>query len=181
MITSKYTLVFYKFEIHKSNKMEELPIEILGEITAAIKGDFIAWTSVCKLLHSFNTIAERAKRSNHLLTLLKLFPNAIWHYPSVAKNPNLTWEFVEANPQINWYNWLSENPSISSDIVSTNLNKLWYYEFLSRNPSITWELVKANPNKHWDYVRLSKNPIITWEIVEANPHISWADNSCLKT
>ena len=65
--------------------MYKIPIEILGEITAFVKGDFIAWTCTCKTLQSFNTVSERAKRSNHLITLLKMFPDADWENNSCIR------------------------------------------------------------------------------------------------
>ena len=59
-----------------------------------------------------------------------------WDYDDLSYNPNLTWEFVQANP-----------------------TKPWYYSALSYNPNITWEIVQANQNKPWDYQALSRNPM----------------------
>ena len=94
--------------------MDTLPIEILDEITSVIKGDFIAWSSTCKTLNGFNTVTERAKHSNHLLTLIKMFPNKDWDYRYLGKNPNITWEIVVGNSQIKWcYYYLTRNPNIT--------------------------------------------------------------------
>ena len=109
--------------------MNSLPIDILGEITAFIKGDFIAWTSVCKLLNSFNTAEQRTKRSNHLLTLIKMYPIADWNRYSTSQNPNITISIVKENPDIQWS-----------------------YKFLSNNPNITWEIVCDNPQIKWNYI-----------------------------
>ena len=57
--------------------------------------------------------------------------------------------------------------------ISNNMDKDWEWEWLSENPNITWEIVEANPDKPWDWYGLSSNPNITWEIVEANPDKPW--------
>ena len=128
--------------------MNDLPFELLGEITKAVKGDFIAWTSTCKTLNSLNTVSERAKRSNHLLTLLKMFPDKPWDCNWLSKNPNITWEYICANPEIEWN-----------------------YYWLCMNKNITWEIVQAHPNRPWNYKNLSRNSNITWEIVEVPDNI----------
>ena len=95
-----------------------------------------------------------------------------WDFRLLSKNPNITWDIVQANPDKPWnFNYLSENPNITWDIVQANPNKPWNFDWLSLN--ITWDFVKANPNKPWDFDYLSKNPNITWDIVQANPDKHW--------
>src|SRR5208337_2362322 len=50
--------------------------------------------------------------TNHLLTLLKLFPNKNWDWAWLSGNPNITFEIVKDNPDKNW-DWacLSSNPN----------------------------------------------------------------------
>jgi hypothetical protein len=71
------------------------------------------------------------------------------------------------------YYCLSQNLSITWEIVKENPDRPWDYYCLSRNPNITWEIVKENPDRPWDYYCLSKNPNITWEIVKENPDRPW--------
>ena len=49
-------------------------------------------------------------------------------------NPNITWEIVQANPDMPW-NWrgLSANPNITPGIVQANLHKDWDWCKLSNN------------------------------------------------
>ena len=61
-------------------------------------------------------------------------PDKRWDYIELSKNPNITWEMVQAHPHIQWY-----------------------YSILSSNPNITWEIVQANPDKPWNYYWLSIN------------------------
>jgi len=57
----------------------------------------------------------------------------------------------------NWYS-LSKNPQVTWDIVQANPDKQWDWGCLSRNPNITWDIVQANPDKPWDWRWLSRNP-----------------------
>lgn len=152
--------------------MNTLPLELLGEITASVQGDFIAWTSACKTLNAFNTGFERAKRSNHLLALMSMYPETKWKYDYISSNPNTTWDFVEANSHKPWnYDNLSSNPNITWDIIGSNPDRPWNYSWLSGNSNITWEIMQDNPDIPWNYVSFSYNPNITWEIVKDNPQI----------
>ncbi len=55
----------------------------------------------------------------------------------LSQNPNITWDIVQSNPQINWN-----------------------YRYLSNNTNITWKIVKSNPQVPWDYEELSSNSMI---------------------
>ena len=81
-----------------------------------------------------------------------------WNFYYLSKNPNITWDIVEANPDKLW-NWygLSKNPNITWDIVEANLDKDWNWNWLSCNPNITWDIVEANPDKDWNWFRISYN------------------------
>jgi hypothetical protein len=41
--------------------------------------------------------------------------------------------------------------------VEANPDKPWDYDWMSQNPNISWEIVEANPDKPWDYRRFSNN------------------------
>ena len=85
----------------------------------------------------------------------------------LSSNPNITWEIVQANPNILWdYDFLSMNPNITWEIVQANQDKKWYYNWLSQNPNITWEIVQANPEKDWNYMLLRKNDFIKKRLIE---------------
>ena len=46
-----------------------------------------------------------------------------WNWAEISKNPNITWEIIDANPEKEW-NWacLSRNPNIT-----------WYNKILIKN------------------------------------------------
>jgi hypothetical protein len=70
----------------------------------------------------------------YLSQAIKTFPENFLHFDMLSRNPNITW-----------------------DIIQANLDKPWNFEWLSKNPNITWEIVQANPDKHWSYSMLSQN------------------------
>ena len=53
-----------------------------------------------------------------------------------------------------WFK-LSENPSITSDIVNANTDKPWVWWELSSNQIITSEIVNSNLDKNWNWFELS--------------------------
>jgi hypothetical protein len=60
--------------------------------------------------------------------------NEDWDYECLSRNPYITWEIVQANPDIPWN-----------------------YICLSFNPNITLEIIKANPDIPWNFNKLSSN------------------------
>ena len=74
------------------------------------------------------------KYSNHLWTLIKMFPDKKWDWFRISFNPNTTWNIIVNNPQYNWY-----CPGIST------------------NPNITWDIVVNNPQYNWSFSDLSYN------------------------
>ena len=64
----------------------------------------------------------------YLSQAIKTSPKNFLNFDILSKNPNITWEIVQANP-----------------------DKPWNFKMLSQNSNITWDIVKANPNKPWNY------------------------------
>jgi hypothetical protein len=85
----------------------------------------------------------------------------------LSKNPNITWEIVQANPDKPWYfGWLSRNPNITWEIVQANPDENWCFHALSQNSNITWDIVKANPDKCWNYKIFCINHIGKQKFIE---------------
>ena len=101
-------------------------------------------------------------------------PDYPWNYPQLCKNPNVTWELIQAYPKL-FQSWvlISSNPNVSWAIVKANPENIWNYSSLSSSRSVTWEIVQDNPKIGWSYPRLSQNSNITWDIIQSNPHKSW--------
>jgi len=95
--------------------------------------------------------------------IIQLSQHLPWRPGPFSSSPNVTWDTVQANPQIFWsYRWLSANPNITWAIVQANPNYAWRYERLSRNPNITWEIIRTNPQHPWSYLTTSSNPNMLW-------------------
>ena len=77
---------------------------------------------------------KRKLNSNELIKLLETFPDKPWNWNFLSQNPNITW-----------------------DIVKANQDKPWNWNVLSWNPNITWDIVKANPDKPWNWYGLSES------------------------
>src|SRR4051812_43828561 len=98
----------------------ELVFDNYYEIAKHIENgsDWKNWIFVCKAFAGMNTQSRIDRYSNHLTTLLKLFPDKSWNWNHMSDNPNITWQIIQDNPTRRW-NWSS----------------------ISRNPSITWQTV----------------------------------------
>lgn len=113
-----------------------------------------------------------------------------WNWVDLSQNPNMTWEFIENNPNFAW-NWASVclNPCITPDIIRNNPGYAWHFSLLSRNPSMTREFVeemkdRADPWGNWDSHGLLMNPSVSSSVeiennpnshcVIYNPNVTWA-------
>ena len=121
-------------------------IDILREISKYIpKGSWKNFIFSCKSCYLSNSDSEVDKRSNHLWTLVTMFPDKDWDWYGISKNPNITWEIVNNNRNKKW-TWfaLSMNPNITLDIVRENPNITWHSSGLSSNPSMTIDIIYTN-------------------------------------
>jgi hypothetical protein len=81
-------------------------------------------------------------------------------YCHFSKNPNLTWDFVKANPYRNWdWSALSKHPNVTWEIIRNNLEKPWDWTCISGNPNITLDIVRANMEMPWYWTAIGRNPM----------------------
>jgi len=160
----------------KLNFIYILPKEIYGLIAPYLpSGRTIeSWSKVNKYFGSLITRQIEDKYTNHLWTLIKLFPDKPWDWRYISSNPNITWKIIRDNPDKPW-SWrdISRNPNITMEIIRDNPNKLWSWKVISINPNITWWMVRDNLDKPWDWRYISSNPNITMEIIRDNPDKEW--------
>jgi len=119
--------------------------------------------------------------------------------PSFSYNPNLTFEIIKNNPDLEWNNYaVSNHKNITWDIIKNNFNNFnWNIYGILSNQNITWEIIQNdemlkmivfdtdefNNLNNTEYFKreigksLSRNPNISWEIVEENSNkIQWDVN-----
>src|SRR4051812_17739713 len=75
---------------------QELVFDNYFEIAKHIEcgSDWKSWILVCKAFAGMNTHDQIARYSNHLTTLIKLFPDKPWEWRVISYNPNITWQFI---------------------------------------------------------------------------------------
>ena len=171
------TLIFSpdSFNIHL-NFFIVLPKEIYALIVAYLSsGKTVeSWSKVNRHFKSLITREIEDMHTNHLWTLIKLFPNKSWDWSWISANLNITWKIIRDNPGKRWtWDYISMNPNITWDIIRDNPDEEWDWEGISRNPNITWEIIRDNPDEDWDWYEISKNPKIRWEIIRDNPDKPW--------
>jgi hypothetical protein len=128
----------------------------------------------------------RESQPNYLMDLIKAFPDTfdyknsskgkikkhqarydVWNYSFLSYNPNITWEFIQANLDKPWsFRWLSYNPAITCDIIKSHPELPWSYLYISDNPNVTANMVLNNLDRDWNYISLWLNKKIWREIEE---------------
>lgn len=112
-----------------------------------------------------------------LTRILEYFPNQSYSYSNLSDNPNLTWEYLSKNLNHpwRWFSEISENYFLTWEIINECLKYDIDLNFrcISSNPNINWEIIKDNPDKEWDWYHVSKNPNITIETVINNLDKPW--------
>ena len=139
---------------------------------------------------TINTIYPKGYAfTNHILTLLKLFPDDIWSYKNLSRNPNITWEYVQNNKNKGWdHIYLMLRSDFKEldivyelhDIENDNIEHCCY------NDCVKYQLRRAATLYKWDFLKdhfteiarmrpqyLSRNPIITLNIVLEHPEVNW--------
>ena len=61
------------------------------------KGSWKSFIFTCKYFYSFNNLNEVRHRSNHLLTLIKMYPDKDWCWQSISYNSSVPYEFIKNN------------------------------------------------------------------------------------
>src|SRR5271165_5817971 len=81
------------------------------------------------------------KYSNHLLTLIKMYPDKSWNWFEVYRNPNTTLAFAKLTNKKS-YGPGKDQPITEKDILD-NVG-IWDWDILSSHPVITWNFVLAH-------------------------------------
>ena len=125
------------------------------------------------IIRAKNYIAE--KLLNFIETKVKtsLYYRNAWSY--ISGNPCITPEFIEANDINKPWNWVefSKNPNLTMECINKQPDKDWDWSSISSKPNITWKDIEANPDKPWRWDLISLNPNITMDIIRANPDKPW--------
>jgi len=152
------------------------------------KSFYIYYQAGFKLGSVYWNHSDHVRRfSNHLLTLLKIFPKKYWDWDAIARNPNFDTDTIQehirrlkiymtkrSNPiavSFSWHN-LSQNKNLTWDIICNDPFN-WDWGILSKNPCITWEIIKSSLYMDWNWRMVSMNPNVTLKIIKDNPSLPW--------
>lgn len=126
-------------------------------------------------------LVETAYTSDNYKRLLNV--NIFLEYiaQNTADNPNITFEFVCAFPEIKWsFFYLSKNPNITWEHVIKSFtfpdsySSKWVYSQLINRLGVNWNLVQKYPNLSWNYTVLSDDRFNDhWNILFDTIHQEW--------
>jgi len=111
------------------------------------------------------------KYTNQLWILLELFPEHRGLYRNaISRNPNTTWELVQAFPNNTWdWDVLALHKNISLDTIENEPGN-WCIKNIFCKSNLTWDYIQNHPDIEWNMFRLSANRAITLDIIVNNPH-----------
>lgn len=136
-----------------------LPLELLNIIANYIS-DGLTWKSfifTCSQFNYFNTDAKVDMFSNHLATLVHLYPNKRWNMHRISSDPRIDTNFVINHPSFIWnYKSLASNKSVELDklIKDTSMLSL---DYLSRSVNLKWCIVVSMTDCWWNWDVLLQN------------------------
>jgi hypothetical protein len=146
-----------------------------------------------KLLISINTkiykigITFNAEDSltNHLWTLIKLYPTKKWNRDAILENPNTALNLLNhdifSELTSDWYQFhLSNNPNLTFDFIQTH-DYAWNLWGLIQNKNIPLQYLlntnfKVNENSIYNkilYFDLSYCPNLTWDFIKKHLDKHW--------
>jgi len=104
-------------------------------------------------------------------------PNKPWSYRQLSRNPNLTIEFVVANPGRSWdWHRISYHNNITLDDVRSHPQLPWSYFGLSKNKTLTFDYVVQDLRTEADIVALVDTNLFTVPIADTHAVAGAADN-----
>lgn len=126
---------------------------------------------ILKNINNFDTISKcknLGDSKNITLENIKQYPNLFWNTMILAKNPNLTLEFVNDNLQLfkSFLQEIGRNPNITFQDALKYPKFITCLEFmrgLSQNPNITIDIIRENPTLDWRPIFMMENPSLAIE------------------
>jgi len=105
--------------------------------------------------------------------LLLMFPDKPWIWEWISENPNITMEMIEAHPDKPWnWNKISENPNITMEMIESHPDKPWNWYRISYKLNLTMKMIEAHPDKPWNWDAISANSF-GWK--SNNIYIYWEE------
>jgi hypothetical protein len=124
---------------------------------------------------------------------LKQHRDKPWDWKEVGKTVTLSIELIEEFPKIldkygltgrpgskfkyrclsHTPNLLSENNSLTFNILKKYIHKPWNWKDVSRCKNITMDIMNSNPDLPWDWSGITANPNISTQYIFEHPELPW--------
>jgi hypothetical protein len=156
------------------------PLKFIGYTSRIVSNPNITWENIKEIYHEgdIDDLDEDrmdpiSNNPNITWDIVKKYP-ASWNTLYISENKTVTYEIIKAN---RGYDWVVEslvyNPNLTLDQILELFPEydLHDIEDFNKNPNITWEYIQARPFIDWDYVDLSNNKNITWDIIKDTPNL----------
>ena len=160
-------------------------VNITPDVVRKYKDDFV-WNYDDLCLNDNFTIEDIREFTNKLdiynvsgnihlsLETIKKSPE-IFNYYYLSNNPNLTWEFISQNLDKRWdWDELGRHSCVTLDIIKKHPDLDWNMNSVSSNPNITLNQVLENPDLEWNWENLSYNLKVTPQMLRENMHLNWS-------
>ena len=108
------------------------------------------------------------------IEMVLAYPDLLWDFNEMSEHMNIN--DILDHSEFKWNldgDWVSRNPSVTMDVVLSNINKPWSWSWLSRNPNITMSDIESHMDLPWDWYYVSCNPNFTMTMIEAHPDKQW--------
>ncbi len=124
------------------------------------------WFRIIRVIHN-----KGKKFTNHIITLVKLFPNWKWNYTNLTDK--MCFGYMELSPK-KW-NWklLAMNSRLTYGYVKAHPEYPWDYKAMCGNQNISWDGIMELCYGRYQYGRLSGRKDIDWDYVADNLDIKW--------
>ena len=156
------------------------------------------WCGIISTKHLNSTLIEKCieilpkltdRHKNHICSSLSWNPaltiDMVLAYPELKwkcdcySSLNMNINDILRYPELNWnWNGVSENPSVTMDIVLSNIDKPWNWVYLSKHLNISMSDIESHMNLPWvwNWGGVNQNPNLTMTTIEANPDVEWEWN-----
>jgi hypothetical protein len=140
----------------------QLPLDIWRQLfrTAIDSRDAALYKSLAKTCRAFREISAEFNvnhLTNHLWTLIYMYPDGPWSFIEILKNPNTPLNLIKIHQSDGCYINQFDCHTLD-DYYFKNMYENNVYDSLSKNPNITWSFVCANKHKCWNWTKLLCHP-----------------------
>ena len=178
----------------------DLPIEMWYHIASWIDAGSVwkSWILGCKMFTQMNNINQVRRFSNHLTTLIRLYPYKPWYYTALINNPLLkacescacdklddllqVQSITERDPPT-WQEYIEIRDKFEAYELQKYKDVPWdvFYDIIQLNPYndpsmfFNWYARSSHPSVTPDIIAEHPELPWEWEFVLANPNYNWEE------